>query len=93
MTSYEALYILKNDCADEAKEAVVKKFEDIVTSRGGVVDNTDVWGTKRYAYPIDYQNEGYYVLMNFTAGVDVPEELERQIRILPEGVRIMILKK
>ena len=48
---------------------------------------------KKYAYPIDYTTEGYYVLVNFTAPANVPEELKRLNRITDEVVRSMIIKK
>ena len=93
MNSYELLYILNNELADEAKEAVVEKLNAVVSSNGGTVDNVDKWGTKRLAYPINYKSEGYYVLVNFTAPATLPDELERVMRITDAVVRFMIVKK
>ena len=93
MNSYELLYILNNELADEAKEAVIEKLNAVVTANGGTVDNVDKWGTKRLAYPINYKNEGYYVLVNFTAAATLPDELERVMRITDAVVRFMIVKK
>ena len=93
MNSYELLYILNNDLADEAKEQVIEKLNAVVTANGGTVDNVDKWGTKRLAYPINYKNEGYYVLVNFTATATLPDELERVMRITDSVIRFMIVKK
>ncbi|MCX4363185.1 MAG: 30S ribosomal protein S6 [Clostridia bacterium] len=93
MNKYEMLYIIKNDITDEAKQEVVDKMAAVITSNGGEIESTDKWGTKKYAYPIDYTNEGYYVLVNFTAPATVPEELKRMNRITDEIVRSMIIKK
>ena len=93
MNSYELLYILNNELADEAKEAVIEKLNAVVTGNGGTVDNVDKWGTRRLAYPINYKNEGYYVLVNFTAGATLPDELERVMRITDAVVRFMIVKR
>lgn len=93
MNKYEMLYIIKNDITDEAKHEVVEKMAAVITSNGGTVESTDEWGTKKYAYPIDYTTEGYYVLVNFTAPSNVPEELKRLNRITDEIVRSMIIKK
>ena len=65
MTKYEMLYLLNNDLTDEAKDAKIAKYEDIVKSMGGAVASTDKWGTKKTAYPINYKTEAYYVLMKF----------------------------
>ena len=52
MAKYEMLYLLNNDLSDEAKDAKVAKFENVVTSMGGSVTSSDKWGTKKTAYPI-----------------------------------------
>ena len=93
MNSYELLYILNNELADEAKEAVIEKLNAVVTANGGTVDSVDKWGTRRLAYPINYKNEGYYVLTNFTAPATLPDELERVMRITDAVVRFMIVKR
>ena len=55
--------------------------------------NVDKWGMRKYAYPINFKNEGYYVLMNFNAPAGVPAELDRLVRIMDETVRIMTVRK
>lgn len=90
MKSYEVLYIIKADVEDSAKEALVEKFSTLVTSLNGTVDTVDKWGLKKYAYPINYTTEGYYVLMAFSAEENVPAEINRQMRITDEVVRFMI---
>ena len=90
MKSYEVLYIIKANAADEAKEAIVEKFSALVTSLNGTVDTVDKWGMKKFAYPINYMNEGYYVLMAFTADTSIPAEIERQMRISDDIIRNMI---
>lgn len=90
MKNYEVLYIIKADVADDAKESVIEKFSTLVTSLNGTVDTVDKWGIKKYAYPINYTTEGYYVLMAFTAEENVPAEMNRQMRITDEVVRFMI---
>lgn len=93
MNKYEMLYIIENEASEEKKQAVIDKLSDIVTTSGGTVESIDKWGTRKYAYPIDYKTEGYYVLMNFEADATIPAELDRQIRINDDTVRCMILKK
>ena len=92
MAKYEMLYLLNNDLTDEAKDAKVAKFENIVTSMNGAVVSTDKWGTKKTAYPINYKTEAYYVLLTFEAESNVLTELERVARIDSEVVRRMVTK-
>lgn len=93
MTKYEMLYIL--DCAltDEAKESIIKKFEDLVTGNGGTVEKTDRWGVKKLQYPINYKSEGYYVLMNFEAQKTLVVELKRIAGITDGIIRRLITKR
>ena len=94
MSKYEMLYIINNDASEEAKQAVIDKMESIVTSNGGTVENIDKWGTKKFAYTLqDYSTEGYYVLINFEADATVPALLNRQVQIMDNAKRCMIIKK
>ena len=45
------------------------------------------------AYPIQDLNEGYYVLMTFTATPEFPRELDRIFRITDGVMRSMIVCK
>lgn len=93
MNSYEMLYILDNDLSDEMKEKLVNKFNDVITKANGTIDTVDKWGTKKLAYNINYKSEGYYVLINFKSDSDLPNELERVLRITDGVVRFIVLKK
>ena len=92
MAKYEMLYLLNNDLTDEAKDAEIAKYEDIVKSMDGAVASTDKWGTKKTAYPINFKNEAYYVLMTFEADGKVVEELKRVAGIDADVVRRLITK-
>ncbi len=92
MAKYEMLYLLNNDLSDEAKEAKVAKFENVVSSMGGSVVSSDKWGTKKTAYPINFKNEAYYVLMTFEADGKVVEELKRIAGIDADVERRLITK-
>ena len=92
MTKYEMLYILDASLSDEAKEAVIKKFEDLVIANGGVVEKTDRWGVKKLQYPIDYKTEGYYVLMTFEAAKTLVVEIKRIAGITDGVIRRLITK-
>ncbi len=92
MTKYEMLYIIDATLSDEAKEAIIKKFEDLVAANGGVVEKTDRWGVKKLQYPIDYKTEGYYVLMTFEAAKTLVVEIKRIAGITDGIVRRLITK-
>ena len=92
MNKYEMLYILKADLTDEARDAVIAKFENIVKDAEGVVEKIDKWGVKKLAYEIDYKSEGYYVLMTFACNSTVLAEIDRVANITEEMLRRLVVK-
>ncbi len=93
MDKYEVLYIVRGDLDDDKKNQVVEKFENLVSTLGGTVDSLDKWGMRKFAYEINKQTEGYYVLMNVTCSIDAQSELDRYMRNDENVVRQMIIKK
>ncbi len=93
MNKYEVLYILGANLDEAVKDAQVEKYSALVTSNGGEVESVNKWGNKRLAYEIDGKTEGYYVLMNFAANPELPQEMERQMKISDEVIRFMIVRK
>lgn len=92
MKKYEMLYILKSDLTDEARDAVIAKFENIVKDAGGAVEKTDKWGVRKLAYDIDYKSEGFYVLMTFACEAETLVEIERVANITEEMLRKLVVK-
>ena len=90
--NYEAVIILKPDLGEEATAALVEKFKTLIEQHGTVAE-IDEWGKRHLAYPIDDINEGYYVLMTFTAEPTLPAEMDRQMRINDNVMRSMIICK
>lgn len=93
MNKYEVLYILDSKLDDAAKDAQIEKYKSVVETAGGTVEGVDKWGNKKLAYEIDFKSEGFYVLMNFTAPAELPQELERQMRIADEVMRFIVVRK
>jgi len=93
MDKYEILYIIRANVEDELRNKTIDKFENLVGTLGGTLDSKDIWGMKKFAYEIDKQNEGFYVLMNVTCSSDAQIEIDRQMRNDESVIRQMILKK
>ena len=92
MTKYEMLYILDSTISEESREVIIKKFEDLVVANGGKIEKIDRWGMKKLCYPINYKNEGFYVLMTFEAEKTLVVELKRIAGITDGVIRRLITK-
>ena len=90
--NYEAVFILRPDLSEEATAAMVAKFRAMVEEKAALSE-VDEWGKRRLAYPIQDLNEGYYVLMTFSAAPEFPRELDRIFRITDGVMRSMIVCK
>lgn len=93
MNKYELLYIISSSATDEQKEAVIEKVKSLIEKNGGEIAGTDKWGMRKFAYPIDFKNEGYYVLVNFNAPAEAVKVVNNAMNITEDIVRQMFIKK
>lgn len=93
MNKYELLYIISADATEEQREALIEKFKGYVETKKGVVEGIDRIGMKKFAYPINFKNEGFYVLMNFSANADMINEMNKLMNITDNIVRQMFVAK
>ncbi|MGP1487828.1 MAG: 30S ribosomal protein S6 [Peptoanaerobacter stomatis] len=90
MKKYELVYILRTDTDDETKQKIQDKLKGIIDTNGEV-EAVDVWGNRKLAYQIQKLSDGYYVLVKFNAGAEVPKELDRNLKIMDKVIRHMII--
>lgn len=92
MHKYETIFIAKPDLTEEAFTELTEKFKALI-EKHGKVESVEDWGMKKLAYEINYIREGHYVLINFEAPVDFPEELTRVYNITDGIMRSIIVNK
>lgn len=93
MRPYELMYILHPDLEEEAIEALVNRFRDLVTNEGGEVIKLDRWGKRRLAYEINRVRDGFYVVMKFKARTETADELNRVLKITDGVLRHIITRE
>lgn len=90
---YEAVIVFSLKNGEEAVKTLVEKFSDLIKENAELV-SIDEWGKRRLAYPINYENDGYYAVYNFDCKPDFPAELERIINITDGVIRsLVVLRK
>ena len=93
MNRYEMIYIIDADLEETARKELIEKVSALITNNGGEIEKVDeTWGKRRLAYAIDYKTEGWYVLVNFKAPVELPRELERNLQISENVLRYLVIK-
>ena len=86
---YEVLYVLNPNLTEEETQAIVEKFKTLI-EQNGTVDEMEEWGKRKLAYEINYITEGYYVLVKFTSGPELPAELDRILGITDGVIRSLV---
>ncbi|MGG0668938.1 30S ribosomal protein S6 [Sporosarcina koreensis] len=92
MRKYEIMYIIRPTVEDEAKKALITRFDDILTSNGAEIIESKEWGKRRLAYEIDDLREGYYQLVTANAGIEAIDEFTRLANINEDIIRHMAVR-
>ena len=93
MNKYELMYIIASDVAEEKREELIKKFSSYVENKGGVVEGIDKWGMRKLAYPINFKNEGFYVLMNIQMDPVEVDAMAKLMNITEGVIRQLFVRK
>ena len=90
--SYETLFAVSGNLSEDDAKAVVEKFVKLIGENATDVDVNE-WGKRRFAYPINYVTEGYYVLVSYKSEPSFPIELDRVFGITEGVMRYMTTTK
>jgi len=81
------MYIIRPTIEDDAKKALVERFNDIVTSNGAEIIESKEWGKRRLAYEINDLREGYYQIVKMNADSIAVDEFIRLANINEDIIR------
>lgn len=92
MSLYEHVFIVRQDVSQQAAEGLAETFKNIITENGGKVEKTEYWGIRTMAYKIRKNRKGHYILMNIDAPHAAVAEMERQMNLNEDVLRLMTLR-
>ena len=91
MREYEVMLILPAEADEQVVSTATDRIAKVISADGGEVGTIDRWGRRRFAFEIDHQNEGYYVVANFTADPAAQPELDRVLNLADEVIRHKVI--
>ena len=90
--SYETMLVFSVANGEEGAKALYEKFKALI-EKNGTINSVDEWGTRKLAYLIDDEAEGFYVFTTFESAPEFPAELERIAGITEGVLRVMTTRK
>ena len=94
MRTYEVMYIVRPNIEEDAKKAVVERFNGILASHGSEVLETKDWGKRRLSYEINDFSEGYYNIVRIqTEDKEATDELQRLAKITDDIIRYIVIRE
>lgn len=92
---YEILYIIRPNIDEEAKTALVERFNNILTENGAEVLESKLWEKRRLAYEMNGFREGIYhiVKVSSPSTASAINEFDRLAKINDDILRHMIVRE
>lgn len=92
MRHYEIMIIVDPTQDERTVTPSLDKYLEIVRKDGGKVENLDVWGKRRLAYPINKKEEGIYAVANLVCESASVQELDRRLNLSDTILRTKVLR-
>lgn len=90
--TYEVMFILRPDLADEQSDQLVATLESAATGAGATLRRTDRLGRRRLAYRVRGFREGNYVLFDLESGAEPIHELQRRLRVSEPVIKFLAVR-
>ncbi|HZP26439.1 MAG TPA: 30S ribosomal protein S6 [Dehalococcoidia bacterium] len=92
MTDYELMLVISPDVENDDVTGTVDRVQQFIMERGGQVTDTDTWGRRRLAYPINRFTEGNYVVTHFRIEPGRIRDLESSLQLSEDVIRHLVVK-
>jgi len=90
--TYELMFIVRPDMADEDLDKLISTLQTAVPASGGTVKSVEKMGKRRLAYTVRRFNDGIYVLLVVEGGGAVIHELERRLRVTEPVIKFLTVR-
>src|SRR6478752_5654243 len=92
MKHYEVVFLVHPDQSEQVP-AMIERYSNMVTQKGGKIHRMEDWGRRQLAYPIDKILKAHYVLMNIECDKETLDELTNAFRYNDAVIRNLVQNK
>ena len=92
MKKYETMFVLNVNLDEEARKNLLESLLTTLKDNGANILDVNEWGVRDFAYEINKQTKGYYVVVNFeTENSNLNAEFTRVCNINENVVRNIVI--
>ena len=91
MRHYEVVFIVHPDQSEQVP-AMVERYRQMVTGKGGKIHRLEDWGRRQLTYPIQKVHKAHYVLMKIECDGETLDELEHAFKFNDAVLRHLTVK-
>jgi small subunit ribosomal protein S6 len=90
---YDLIFIARPATPEEDIKKVLTGIEHTCAEKGGKIEKTEHWGTRRLAYKVAKHREGIYVYQQIrTSHGELMAELERRLRVQDVVIKYLTIR-
>jgi small subunit ribosomal protein S6 len=90
---YDLIFIVRPATPEDEIKKVLTVIEHACAEKGGKIEKTEQWGTRKLAYRVAKHREGIYVHMEIrTNHGELIAELERRLRVMDNVIKYQTVR-
>ena len=89
---YDVVSIMRPTLDDQAIDSIHKSISEIIENNDGKVIEQGVWQQRKLAYQVEGHKEGIYTITTFEGSSELPNEVDRVLKISDDVIRHKVLK-
>ena len=89
---YDVVSIMRPTLDDTAIDSIHKSISEIIENNDGKVIEQGVWQKRKLAYQVEGHKEGIYTITTFEGSSELPNEVDRVLKISDDVIRHKVLK-
>jgi small subunit ribosomal protein S6 len=90
---YDLIFIARPATPEDEIKKVLTTIEHAVAEKGGKIEKTEHWGTRKLAYKVAKHREGIYVYQQVrTNHGELVHELERRLGVLDSVIKYQTIR-
>jgi len=90
---YDLIFICMPATPEEEINKIIATLEQSAAEHGGKVEKVEKWGTRKMAYRVAKQREGFYVYFSLrSAKGELIKELERRLKVSDVVIKYLTIR-